>query len=209
MTRTCTVCRSERLGDVDRDIVRGVPLRDIAKRYGLTTSSVARHKAAHPLAMRGDVVEAVVVAQAERDRVAELKREADALLRKARSLLSTAEDAGAVSVALSALRESGRLVEMLLRAEGAFADGGVNVAVAVGDAPPSLPPAPEGAWTRAGRIVDEETARFPSVADKARAAFADALGGELSYWPEMRRRIVERLTALDENIAKRREETWA
>jgi hypothetical protein len=47
MARTCTICTHPERAAIDKALVNGVPLRGIAGQYGLTDSSLARHKAEH------------------------------------------------------------------------------------------------------------------------------------------------------------------
>lgn len=47
MPMTCTVCRHEDRREIDRNIVLGTPLRDIAGRFGLSKSAVHLHKQEH------------------------------------------------------------------------------------------------------------------------------------------------------------------
>lgn len=56
MTRACSVCAHPERHAIDKALVAGGALRDIAGRYGLTKSAVERHKAAHlPVALvRGE-----------------------------------------------------------------------------------------------------------------------------------------------------------
>ena len=43
----CTVCRSPRRGDIDRALLAGDPVRDVAANYGCSKSAVSRHAAEH------------------------------------------------------------------------------------------------------------------------------------------------------------------
>lgn len=45
MPSTCSVCRHESRGAVDRALVAGTPLREIASTHGLSPSAVHRHRA--------------------------------------------------------------------------------------------------------------------------------------------------------------------
>src|SRR5690242_18396863 len=44
MPQTCTVCRHTARLDIERALISGKPLRDIAGRYHLSKTAVARHK---------------------------------------------------------------------------------------------------------------------------------------------------------------------
>jgi hypothetical protein len=45
--QTCTVCRQPNVAEIERAIVGGEPLRDIARQFGVSKDAVARHKADH------------------------------------------------------------------------------------------------------------------------------------------------------------------
>jgi hypothetical protein len=47
MPQTCSVCKSKRHEEINRELVSGTSYRDIAGRYGLSKTAVARHKEAH------------------------------------------------------------------------------------------------------------------------------------------------------------------
>lgn len=47
MARTCTVCRHESRREINRLLVDGRPVRDIAARFQLASSSVDRHRREH------------------------------------------------------------------------------------------------------------------------------------------------------------------
>jgi hypothetical protein len=47
MPQTCTVCRQPNVAEIERAIVGGEPLRDIARQYGVSKDAVARHKSDH------------------------------------------------------------------------------------------------------------------------------------------------------------------
>lgn len=64
MARSCTVCKHPERDAIDRALVDGASLRDIAGQYGLTKSSVARHQAEHLPASLVKAAEAEDVAHA-------------------------------------------------------------------------------------------------------------------------------------------------
>ena len=43
MANPCSGCSSPSRADLDRDILAGAPVREVAKRYGLSTGSAHRH----------------------------------------------------------------------------------------------------------------------------------------------------------------------
>ncbi len=44
MPRPCLVRRHQHREDIDKDLVAGIPCRHIASRYGMSTTSLQRHK---------------------------------------------------------------------------------------------------------------------------------------------------------------------
>lgn len=42
---TCTVCRSPRAGEINRALLAGDPVRDVAAHHGLSKSAISRHEA--------------------------------------------------------------------------------------------------------------------------------------------------------------------
>ena len=54
MPQTCTVCRHPQRVAIDQELVRGLPFRHIAERFGTTATGLFRHRAAHiPAALPG------------------------------------------------------------------------------------------------------------------------------------------------------------
>ncbi len=47
MTRTCTICRNESRTQIGRELIDGVPLRNIAKQSGASAAAFQRHKRDH------------------------------------------------------------------------------------------------------------------------------------------------------------------
>ena len=48
MSQTCTVCRHAKRWDIEKAIIDGESLRDIARHFRLSKDAVARHKARLP-----------------------------------------------------------------------------------------------------------------------------------------------------------------
>lgn len=44
MPMTCRVCRHAEVGKIDRELRQGVPLRNMAARYGVSTAALSRHR---------------------------------------------------------------------------------------------------------------------------------------------------------------------
>jgi len=47
MPQTCSICKSKRLAEINRELITGTSCRDIARRYRLSKTAVNRHKQAH------------------------------------------------------------------------------------------------------------------------------------------------------------------
>jgi transposase len=116
MPRTCLACASAARDAIDKALVAGEPLRNIAKRVSISPAGLLRHKS--------HVAGAIVKAQAERDeRLGEnVLEEMRRVLRKAWELLAKAEAQGDHRGSIVALREVREclesLGEMLAKADG-------------------------------------------------------------------------------------------
>lgn len=47
MPRQCTICTHEQRQEIDAELVNGTPLRNIAERFGTSTTALYRHKSEH------------------------------------------------------------------------------------------------------------------------------------------------------------------
>jgi hypothetical protein len=65
MPRRCTVCDHPKRHGIDEALVSGAPYRGVAKRFGLSESSVYRHKTEHLPAHLLKAKEVEEVAQAD------------------------------------------------------------------------------------------------------------------------------------------------
>jgi hypothetical protein len=175
--RTCTICRHEKHQEIDRAIVAGGSMRDIARRFGTSTAALQRHKAEH---LPGKLVKAVE-RQEERHAVS-LVDQLDRLTARTQTLLSivfpegqngqvqsiSPKDARDVSAVVREVRENLRLTAQLtgqLKGDSAT----VNVGIVLGS--------PE--WGRVTAAVMGALLPYP----EARVAVADALAG-LTRGPE-------------------------
>jgi transposase len=112
MSRKCSICNHPNRTAIDKAIVSGTPIRDIAGQFNVSKSAVYRHKKHIP--------EALTKAQA-----AEETAQADNLLDEIRQLqarttkiLGKAEKAGDLPTALKAIREARECLKMLAKLEG-------------------------------------------------------------------------------------------
>jgi transposase len=123
MPRTCLACASSERREIDKALVSGEPLRNIAKRVSLSTAALFRHKP--------HVSQAIVKANEKREEKLgdNLLEEMQRVQRKAWELLGKMEAEGDHRGSVVALREVREcmesLGEMLAKAEALKAGGGV------------------------------------------------------------------------------------
>ena len=113
MPQTCSICRHERRKMIDGELIEGVPLRDIARRYGVSKDALARHKSEHLPERLSRAKAAETVASADN-----LLDQLDQLRKRAMSLLDQAEAAGDFSTALRGVREARACLETLAEVSG-------------------------------------------------------------------------------------------
>ncbi len=111
----CLACLSPKRQQIDEFLARGASIRDTAQRFGLSRSSVARH--------RGHMADLVPIAQpimtdAPESLVDTLKR----ILVDARRVAGLAESAEEYGAAVAALREQARIAEIVVRVHEAQAE---------------------------------------------------------------------------------------
>jgi len=110
MARGCSICEHSDRRDIDRALVtRSSSMRNIAERFGVSTTALARHKKAH-IPKLVEAAQAAQGAQAASSGAA-LIDELDRLLKKALAILEAAEKAGELRVALQAIREARETVK--------------------------------------------------------------------------------------------------
>ena len=113
MPRKCTVCEHEKVEEINRLLLEGVSLRDIAGRYSVSKTALHRHKKGHLPAKLVKAQEAREIAKADSllDQVTELRD-------KALSILDKAEQAGDLRTALQGVREAKGCLELLAKLQG-------------------------------------------------------------------------------------------
>lgn len=128
--RPCLCCASPEVKELDRLIVLGRQPKELASRFQVSRQSIAWHRAHHlPLATRDAGAQAVAAVEASHG--ASLVDDAHSLLERARTILGTAEGSGQLDTALRAIRESGRLLELIGKLRGEIDDSTtVNVIAA-------------------------------------------------------------------------------
>ena len=125
MPRSCTVCSHDLRHVINTELVRGGGNRRIAAEYGLSESSVRRHRADHIPELLARASEAVEAAHAD-----DLLEEVRGLQRRAYAVLGAAEQAQEYRVALAAIREARSNLELLARLVGQL-DSTLNVNLSV------------------------------------------------------------------------------
>lgn len=154
MPRVCSACIHPDRAEIDAALVeRSASYRTIADRFGLSETSLKRHKA-HLPAHLSTAHEAEAVASAD-----DLLRQLRALQRKALDLLEKAEREGDLRTALSGVREARACLELLLEISGELDRRSVvNIAIS-----------PQ--WIELRTVIVAALVPFP----EARLAVADAI----------------------------------
>lgn len=154
MPRVCTISTHSERAAIDAALLDNTPLRDIAGRYGVSKSALARYRNDRLPAALAKAHEAGEVAHAD-----DLLQQVRQLRGKAISILLAAEKAGDLRTALMGVREARACVELLAEMEGELNRAPqVNIVLS-----------PE--WTRLRAVIIAHLAPFPD----ARAAVASGL----------------------------------
>ena len=154
MPRRCSICGHEKIEEINRLLLEGVPLRNIAKQYSVSAASLHRHKEGHLPAKLVKAQEAREIAKADSllDQVTELRD-------KALSILDKAEQAGDLRTALQGVREAKGCLELLARLQGELQEQAtVNILI-------------NPQWLSLRTVILEALDRYP----EARQAVARAL----------------------------------
>ena len=176
MPMTCKVCGNKKRLEIDRALLEGQSLRDIAKRTGTTASSLQRHKADHLARHLVKAHEAREVARAESllDDVLYAESRAERLLEVAEDILGEAREAKDLRTAIGAIRAAAHAMaerRNLMALRGTLTGELSNVADAAANVPmivrvlsvPRMPgvqtvqglPAPAAEATEAARSLPE------------------------------------------------------
>jgi transposase-like protein len=115
MPRRCTVCDHLKRQSIDEALVTGAPYRSVAKRFGLSESSVYRHKIEHLPAHLLKAREAEEVATAD-----DLLDQVRNLQAHSLDILERAEKAGDLRIALAAISQARGNLELLGKLAGAL-----------------------------------------------------------------------------------------
>ena len=109
MPRTCTACSHPRRDDIDRGLLEGAPLRNIAKRFSLSAAGLVRHNK-HLSATLANSHKKVEILRADglMEHLSHLTADASRLKQKAEKVKD-------YRTALLGVREESRLLELGMR----------------------------------------------------------------------------------------------
>ena len=119
----CSLCNHPQRGEIDAAHVSGVSVRDIAKRFGVSKTTVQKHTAHHlPAAARkvAEEMRQIDAGESILDQVERLKAEA-------KRLQARAEKKNDVRAALMAIDRLTRLVELQARLFGELKDREISI----------------------------------------------------------------------------------
>jgi hypothetical protein len=109
MPRTCTVCPHPHRDEIDRRLLDGAPLRNIAKQFSVSSASLFRHNKHISKALSNARQEAEIL------RADGLMEHLNHLTAEAARLKQKAEQAKDYRTALAGVREMSRLLELVMR----------------------------------------------------------------------------------------------
>jgi hypothetical protein len=109
MPRTCTACSHPHRDDIDRLLLEGTPLRNIAKRFSLSAAGLFRHNK-HISTILASSHKEVEILRADG-----LLEHLNHLTAEAARLKQKAEKAKDYRTALAGVREMSRLLELVMR----------------------------------------------------------------------------------------------
>lgn len=130
MPNTCKVCRHPKRTEIEQLMLNGEALRGIEKRFRLSDSTLARHKAKHltDVVLRArDATETIRSERVVEDvlrqvsRIAELLAEGEAILKRASRSKDTATALEAIRTLASTHREARASFELIARLRGELA----------------------------------------------------------------------------------------
>ncbi len=118
MGAICTACRHPQTEAISLALIQKVPMREIAEKYGLSLSAVARHKKHIPAQLaKADEAHHVAEAGSVMQRIMELDKRADEIYRQATSDQDH-------NLALKALKELREVTTLYAKLAGEISTGG-------------------------------------------------------------------------------------
>lgn len=164
MPRRCTICTHPQRREIELAVAAKRPFRDIASRYGITKTSLARHVSA------GHVTAAVLQRSREREqRLAEdVLDQLQALRDRALAMLDQVEDRGDARSWAAVAREVRGCLELQAELLGQLRRGvGVQVGVVFGSP----------AWQRLSAALVEALAPYPDARAAVVRVLSEVAGG--------------------------------
>ncbi len=131
MPQPCSICIHPEREQIDRDLLAGVPLRNIAERCSVSVTALHRHKGGGHIARvltQAREVEEIARADTLLDQVHDL-------LNRASAITDQAEKAGDLRTALQGIREVRGVLELLARVTGELQNGGTSVSINLVNSP--------------------------------------------------------------------------
>ena len=118
MGRPCRVCNHERSAEIGRDLLHGVSYRAIAKQYGVAIAGLSRHVAEHIQGPLRRIIQAEVSLTEDAQTVQPTLLEMRRLNQRSLRILAIAEESKDHDVALRAICECRRNLELISRLTG-------------------------------------------------------------------------------------------
>jgi len=113
MGMTCTICANEKCKEINKAILEGIPIRKIAAQFGVSYSSIGRHRDKHIPAKLAKAQEAKEVTQAD-----DLMGNLLYLKQEALQLLDDAKACGDIRSAIASIDQARKIVETLAEVRG-------------------------------------------------------------------------------------------
>jgi hypothetical protein len=119
MTRTCTICKHKQFEEINKQLLNGTSLRNIAKQFRLNSTSLHRHKENHipEELLKSTDIQDIANANALQDQLNEIREKTYSLLDKAESAGNT-KAYGPPSAYLKEIREQ---IKLMAELEGRLA----------------------------------------------------------------------------------------
>ena len=167
MPRTCTVCTHDQRQEIDKALLAGESLRDIARQFRVSKDSIARHKREH-LSERMAVV-AERHAEADVRTAIDVVQQLKAINSVALGVLKNARAAGDGALTLQAVDRVHRQIELQAKLIDLISDGTtINITVT-----------PE--WAQLRTLLTQALRKHPEALRDVTAAFQAVEGGAHAY----------------------------
>jgi transposase-like protein len=118
----CKVCRHKRRKQIDKALVDGASLRDIARQFSLKAAALHRHSAKHLPALLAKAKDAAKISEAN-----SLLERIERIIRRCEAVSAKAEKAKDWAPAVSALGQIRSCVELLAKLSGELKAAGTAV----------------------------------------------------------------------------------